>query len=153
MKIGFDLDGVLRDGSLGFLKLCLDLGLDKTGEALNIANMTLMRPLLNPFLFTTKDDEIYVVTNAIRTEDIEQKKNWVKHFLGDRVKLIITQVATGNKWGREYVDPVAIEKVRVLEKNGIEIYFDDDPAIVETMRDLTSKVKILKYGSWIDEYY
>ena len=38
-------------------------------------------------------------------------------------------------------------------KLGVEVYFDDDPAIIKVMRTLTDKIKFIKYGSWVDEYY
>lgn len=151
IKLAFDLDGVLREADIGFFRLCQDLGWKKTEEALYLKSITKMKPLLNPFLFATKNDEVYVVTNATKEWSVNLKKGWIKHFLGDRVKVIITQV--GGSWGKEYVDAVAEEKIKLMEKEGIEVYFDDDPAVVRKMRELTDKIKVLRYGSWTEEYY
>ena len=69
-------------------------------------------------------------------------------------------VARG-KWEKEYVDPVAEAKLERCYELDIDVYFDDDPAIVRRMRELNAedmekgkrKVVALKYGPWIDEFY
>jgi len=152
MKIAFDLDGVVRKGDLAFLKLCLELEKTISKDVLTLANMTYTEPLLNPFLFALADDEIYIVTNCLSEKSRQFKERWVNHFLGNRVKLITISVAA-NKWGKEYVDAVAKAKVEVMLKEGIEVYFDNDPAIIRVMRTLTDKIKFIKYGCWIEEFY
>jgi len=153
LKIAFDLDGVIRVCDLHFLKLCMDLGIDRTAEALKVYEMVARsQPLLNPFLFATKDDEIYIITNCMTKDSEEAKRRWVKHFLGDRIKFLAVRIAP-KAWKKSYVDPVAKAKVEVMLREGIDVYFDDDPAIIRVMRQLTDKVKFIKYGPWIDEYY
>jgi len=152
LKIAFDIDGVLRRKDLGFLKLCLDLGIEKTREALWMYDYAETEPILNPMLFATPDDEIYVITNCMTKESAEVKKRWIRHFYGDRIKFLHVSVAA-TSWGKKYVDAVAKAKVDIMLQEGIEVYFDNDPAIIRVMRSLTDKIKFIKYGPWIEEYY
>ena len=152
MKIAFDVDGVLREGRLGFFKLCTDMGTENSIEALKIETEASMRPLLNPFLFATADDEIYALSNCGSTHSAKQKRSWLYHFYGDRIKFISIEIANG-LWKKDYCDAVAKAKVEIMLKKGIEVYFDDDPAIIKVMRTLTDKIKFIKYSSWVDEYY
>ena len=103
-------------------------------------------------LFATKEDEIFVITNCGTKESGDQKRGWIKHFFGDRIKVITCEVAKG-LWKKAYCDATAKAKVDVMLELGIDVYFDDDPAIINVMRKLTDKIKFIKYGSWIDEYY
>ena len=121
-------------------------------EALKIETEASKRPLLNPCLFTTLDDEIYAITNCGSSHSVEQKKQWLNHFYGNKIKTIGIEIAKG-LWKKDYCDAVAKAKVDIMLKLGVEVYFDDDPAIIKVMRTLTDKIKFIKYGSWVDEYY
>ena len=153
MKIAFDMDGVLREGSLGLYKHLTEDPITKENlEALKIETMASMYPLLNPMLFATKEDEIYVITNCGNSHSAIQKKEWLEHFYGNRIKFFHIELAQG-LWKKDYCNAVAKAKVDIMLKEGIEVYFDDDPAIINVMRTLTDKIKFIKYGTWVQEYY
>ena len=152
MKIAFDMDGVLRDGRLGFYMLCRDLNSSESKRALDVETMASCNPLLNPMLFATKEDEIFAVTNISVGQTAQQKKDWLNHFYGNRLKFLCTEVPDC-KGERAYVDTVSKLKIKLMLKEGIQVYFDNDPMIVKIMRTLTDKITILKYGTWVEEYY
>jgi hypothetical protein len=152
MRIAFDVDGVLRENRLGFFKLCTEMGSNDALEALKIETESSVGLKLNPLLFATKDDEIYALTNCGSTHSAMQKREWLKHFYGDRIKFLAIEIAKG-LWKKDYCDATAKAKVDIMLREGIEVYFDDDPAIIKVMRTLTDKIKFIKYGSWVDEYY
>ena len=160
----FDLDGVVRRVDLAKLWIALEgIRVQDREDQHGYWNLHDIRePLLNPCLFALPDDEIFIITNCLSEEAEDRKREWVKHFFGDRVQLITISIAT-NKWGREYVDPVAEAKLRIILAYRIDVYFDDDPAIVRRMRELIEewcvreeygyRPVILKYGPWLREWY
>ena len=153
MKIAFDVDGVLRQGSLGLFKHLTNDPTEENLECLKVETMASMYPLLNPFLFATKEDEIYALTNCGSvSHSAIAKREWLYHFYGDRIKFLSIETANG-LWKKDYCDTVAKAKVEIMLKEGIEVYFDDDPAIINVMRTLTDKIKFIKYGTWVQEYY
>ena len=152
MKLAFDLDGVVRENDLGFLKLCLWLKEPEAIEALKIKYISSRKPLLNPADFATEDDQIYVISNCMTKDSMDEKRRWLNHYFSCKITFIPVQIATGD-WKKAYCDPVAKGKVEVMLNLGIDVYFDDDPAIIRVMRKLTKKIKFVKYGPWIKEYY
>jgi len=148
MNIAFDFDGILRRSHLGMLKICEDIN---SYEGFKIQSM-INDQILNPMLFALKNDKIFIISNCSNDSSIKEKKNWLKHFFGNRVKFIPI-IGFFDKWKKAYVDKVAKQKVDIMLKLGIDIYFDDDPAIIRVMRSMTDKIKFVKYGSWIEEYY
>ena len=153
MRIGFDMDGVLRTSNLGLLKACIAID---DFEPYKIDQLTSTQPLLNPNFFGMIEDELYCITNCMSDESAASKKVWLQHFYGDRVNLIPIQVAT-NAWGEDYAMPIAKAKLEKVLEEGIEVYFEDDPMIVRFMRELLTgkrndSVKIIKYGPWVKEY-
>ena len=152
MIIAFDVDGVLRQGSLGLYKHLTNPATPENIEALQIETMASMYPLLNPCLFATKGDVLLAISNCGNGHSKEQKADWLRHFYGDRIKFYGVEVATG-LWKKAYCDATAKVKVELMLKLGVEVYFDDDPAIINVMRTLTDKIKFIKYGTWVEEYY
>ena len=166
MRLGFDMDGVLRKIDLARLWLAINTNIKDHPDKEWVEGFwnlnDIREPLLNPSLFALPEDEIYVITNCLSEASREWKEMWIKHFYGDRIKLITISVAT-DKWGKEYVDPVAEAKLQIILAYRIELYIDDDPAIVRRMRKLIEernvleeygyKPVILKYGAWIREWY
>jgi len=146
------MDGVIRYSDLGILKLCQTIGYEKTRDAYVVHRMSRGGILLNPFDFAIEGDEVFCVSNCSSKERAKDKKQWLKHYFGNRIKLIPVVLAHG-AWKKDYVDTVAKAKVELMLKLGIEVYFDDDPAIIRVMRTLTDKIKFIKYGPWIKEYY
>ena len=146
MKIAFDLDGVLREGHLGFYYLCREQGWKNHIITETEASC---KPLLNPNLFTTEEDEVYVITDCGSGHSARQKKRWVRHFYGSKIKFLFTEIAKTYPNHNGYAKAVAKAKVAIMLLHGIEVYFDDCPEIINEMRRLTNKIKFIKYGTWI----
>jgi hypothetical protein len=143
---------------MGIFRLCTDDPTPDKIEALKLETMCSCKPLLNPLDFATKEDNIFCISNCMSDDSVFQKYEWLQHYYGDRVKFIHVQTAKG-LWKKDYVDAVAKAKLDIMVRLGIEVYFDDDPAIINTMREIASKdnlaknIKFLKYGTWVREYY
>ena len=168
MIIAFDMDGVLRNLDLAFIKVMEGLKCREGNDALKLHIDSHTAPNFNPGMFALQDDDIYCVTNCSSKNSAAKKERWLKHFYGDRVKLAPTFAGIGS-WGKDYVDPVARAKLDVLYQIEAEVYFDDDPAIIRVMRELHQQdlkefektddvwlmpyIKFMKYGSWIEEWY
>lgn len=163
MNIGFDMDGVLRRLDLSMMKFRDAINNKTAHEALEMHMRRETEPWINPGMFALPDDEIFCITNCSSQNGAERKREWLRHFYGNRVKIAPTFGGSG-KWGKEYVDDVARQKLDVCYKCDIEVYFDDDPAIIRVMRELHAMdvgamdgtpefIKFIKYGAWLEEVY
>lgn len=162
MNIAFDMDGVLKRISLANLKLCEVAG---DYDAFLIHRYTDGYPLLNPALISLPSDNLFVITNCSSEKSAERKRRWLHHFYGDRLK-ILPVFESINKWGKAYVDPVARAKLNIIYENDVQVYFDDDPAIIRRMREMHLEdledaymsphapyTAFMKWGPWIEEIY
>jgi len=168
MNIGFDMDGVLRRLDLSLFKFRDAINNKEAHEALEMHIRRETEPLFNPMMFALPSDDIYCITNCSSENSAERKKKWLNHFYGGRIEIVPVYAAQG-KWGNEYVDEVAKNKLEKCHEYEIEIYIDDDPAIIRRMRELHNDelkdfaksegihlmpyVKFLKYGAWLEEVY
>ena len=157
------MDGVLMRISLSTLKTSEVIG---NYDPIRLYRDTEGYPLLNPMLLSLPSDELFVITNCSSEKSADQKRRWLRHFYGDRLTLLPIFMAT-DKWGKDYVDPVARAKLDIIYKHKIEAYFDDDPAIIRRMRDMhydkiyealrqdlpTQDIAFFKWGPWIEEWY
>lgn len=146
MKIGFDLDGVLCDTDMNFLRLLErvppfegDLERKMEFEAWYFNER---RPLLNPEDFLSEGDEYYVITGRDREAHTEVTERWCSKF---------TPNAKGVYCVGEYPGPVEEGKAKKIVELGLDLYFDDHPVSVRKLREaLPSSVKVIQYGGrWI----
>lgn len=161
MKIAFDLDGVLKNISLAALKTSQLLG---DFSPIRLYRTTEGYPLLNPAMISLPSDELYVITNCSSSESAREKKRWVQHFYGDKINFHWISLSL-DKWGKEYVDPVARAKLDKMYHLQIDAYFDDDPSVIRVMREynevdlkppgkmFSKKIVFFKWGPWIEEVY
>lgn len=150
MKIAFDMDGVLKPMDLGFLHFCVGTSeiYKDSMESFRLHSATESKPLFNPMYLAMPNDVLYVISNCGTKEFVQSKEKWLRHYYGDRLIFKPVFVPFG-LWDKEFVSRVAKEKLRVIKEEGIEVYYDDDPAIVDELRNLTNKVKIMKLSSRI----
>ena len=82
MKIGFDIDGVLREINLPLLKIMEDYPETKEWYYAGL------KPLLNPILFIHQEDSMYIIT-VQKTEDKNHTMEWLDRFIPGKWKLIV----------------------------------------------------------------
>jgi len=146
MKIGFDMDGVLCDTDMNFLRLLERTPPFSEDLAKRIELETLYfnerKPLLNPESFLSEGDEFYVVTGRDRKIHGEVTETWCAKF---------TPNAKGVYCVGEYGSPVEDAKARKIVELGLDIFIDDHPVTVRKLREvLPPSVKVLQYGGrWI----
>lgn len=157
--IVFDCDGVLRQLNLAMIHVCDAIGNYQPGYVDSICNT---KPLLNPMDFALPEDDLYCLTRCSSEESAQRKAEWLYHWYGSRIKfkhILMNIPNSKDNWGPNYTDKVAYEKYHVLKEIGADIYFDDDPGIIRSLRELYNtdfitdkKIIFIKYGPWIEEY-
>ena len=146
MRIGFDLDGVLCDTDINYLRLWVsvppyDEDMEKRKEMEKIY-FSSRKPLLDPETFVGEGDEYYVITG--RDEEIggEVTRRWCNKYVPNAKGVFLVG---------EYWKPVKDAKAKKIIELGLDIYIEDDPLIVKTLRKaLPEEIKVIQYGGrWI----
>ena len=146
LKIGFDLDGVLCDTDMNFLRLLERVlpfqdDLEKMME-FEAWYFNERKPLLNPENFLSEGDEYYVITGRDNEFHGEVTERWCRKF---------TPNASGVYCVGEYPKLVEEGKAKKIVELGLDVYIDDHPVSVRKLRAaLPSHVKVIQYGGrWI----
>lgn len=151
MRIGFDLDGVLMTQDICLLQVmrCLEKHSNlpwarswyyRTGKL-----------QMDPKMFMNNEDEGFVIT--CREKGLESvTKIWCKRHI-PILKLIqvYPKVKTGVGTFRAWCNGSALAKAEVINKLGLDVYFEDVPIIVRRLRELCPNTKILRYGGDVYE--
>ena len=134
MKISFDLDGVLADTDRWFFRL-LDLH-----DSIDVTTMEKdyfsSRPLKHhPDYFMSKDDQGYIIT-ARKPSSKESTEEWLRKY---RIDLPITYVDSNGDidWSNYKKASIMVgkRKLEMLKTLTIDIHFDNNPYIVEVIRN------------------
>ena len=142
MKIGFDLDGVLCDidvSALGIIRyLCQE------GKEMEEWYYKDRKPLLNPYQFMT-DTDTFVIITARKDRLWPITRRWVDKFLPGAKLLLVNE-------GYTHPREIASAKWRVLIKEKVNIYFDDNLQVIKALRALRdvslrwTDIKFIQYG-------
>jgi len=148
-RIAFDIDGVLVDLDLNILGMIPEISNISLEKRLNLFNRFYYsnRPLnLNPLLFLHKDDELYFITGRNKAYQ-KITKEWKNKYY-PQAKLIILdhEEYSNDKSYARWLKKQAKLKAKALKKYKIDVYFEDSPIVVQELRRLCPKVKILQYG-------
>ena len=83
MKIGFDLDGVLCDTDLNFLRLMAHVFEEDRQKLIEMETLYFNNrsPLLNPENFLSEGDEYYIITGRSHKYGKEVTEEWCKGTL------------------------------------------------------------------------
>jgi len=139
MKIAFDLDGVLCDIDVSMLNIIYKLKQIKKETELWYYRER--KPLLNPYMFLTEDDEFIIVT-ARKKHLYDVTKRWLGKFL------------PGVKWflvDEGYTTPEAIaqKKLSILQDEKVDVYIDDNQGVIKMLRSMNTDIKFIQYGGRI----
>lgn len=142
MKIGFDLDSVLATQHIPSIILI-------TGNhfAEDQYCGTLIHQLI-PSMFLGKNDVAVIITGRMpRLSPIT--KEWCKlHF--PQIKVYEARTAQWKSTSPEelerWYDETAKNKAVIINKQKIDVYFEDMPETVERLRKLCPNCRIIQYG-------
>jgi len=133
MTIGFDLDGIICDINI------FELVLSEKLSFVESYYYKERKPLLNPYMFLTNDDDFIIITaREKRLSSIT--KQWIDKFLPGAKWFIVD---TGyNEDPRE----TAEKKLKILLREKVEVYFDDNPDIIKELRKKCNTIKFIQFG-------
>lgn len=137
MKIAFDLDGVICDLDLASFHYVFK----EDGDSAEKGYYLSRKVQFNPYLLLHEDDEAIIIT-ARRYGWKGLTEEWLK---AQGIKIPIVHEATT-------IPPSDFEKLAewkadIINREKVELYIDDNPAIVKTLRKLCPKTTILQYGA------
>jgi len=146
MKIGFDLDGVLRTLDLFPLRICKEISDDY--DMMKWYYM-LLKPELNPFMFLSEDDEAYIISMQ-KDRDRELTEKWLRKFLPTITAHVLVHNWNASDWKAQNSEKInnewSSQKATKIKELGLEVFFEDDPQVVKQLRELCPETKIIQYG-------
>ena len=151
MKISFDLDGVIADTDKWFFRLCdfLLRGKKERDPLLDtmVSDYFLHRPLkYHPNQFMADGDLGYIITSR-RPDTRFDTEEWLRRH-GIHLPIVFSDYNGEIAWfDYEMASCSAgIKKARIIKELGVEIHFDNNPYIVEKIRELVPDVKAVLIG-------
>lgn len=147
MRIGFDLDGVITEISI-VNWLFMDTVKDKKKREL-IKEFLHFVPKLkyHPQEFLHEGDEYVIITGRDR-QFRQLTEKWLKNHGIQTSSVFYASSGTAGDYETidDFFDVVAEKKAQYIKSECVEVYFEDSPVIVEKLRMLCPKVKIVQVG-------
>ena len=144
MKIGFDMDGVLCDTDLNFLRFMANVFEEDRDKLIEMETLyfNARGPLLNPEDFLSEGDEYYVITGRSHEHHDKVTQEWCRKYAPN---------ASGVYCVGKRREPVEEDKARKIMELGLDVFIDDHPVTVKTLREkFQGEVLIIQYGGrWI----
>jgi hypothetical protein len=144
MKIGFDLDGVIADLDITLFRLIRRVNFQdeehKNRFTQSYFGGLKLRENWNPEELIAKGDEYHIITARHSTIDDSATFEWCKKYCTNAKSVNIVGKQGDN---RERSTKAKAEKIKEL---GIEVFFEDDPRLVKTLRELCPETKIIQVG-------
>lgn len=150
MRISFDLDGVIASTDRWFFRLfnILEPTKHRRQDLLDIMEMDYYssRPLkYNPYFLMTPEDNGHIITSRkLKAKDVTQK--WLyKH----QILLPIYYIDNNSIDWTDYEKASVIAgtyKAEIINNLGVEVHLDNNPYIVEVIRNRLLDVKVILVG-------
>lgn len=147
MRVGFDLDGVIVEYSIAKW-LLVDGIKDKERRELIYFFLTSNCKLKShPSEFLHKDDEYVIITGRAKRWR-KTTKEWLKRHGINTSTLFMCNVGLPRDYSSigVFFDAMAGAKARYIKSECLDIYFEDSPVLVEKLRKLCPKVRIIQIG-------
>jgi hypothetical protein len=157
MRVGFDLDGVLSTQSLAVLAVLSHV------KGLGFAKEWYYRECelkMDAKQFLAKEDTPVIVTARESIPGIVRiTEEWVERHIGAGIPIIWLSMGSklpppislggtvGSKRALRVLDAMAAKKAEVINREGIEVYFDDSEYLVKKLRKMCPNCKIIHYGA------
>lgn len=144
MRIGFDLDGVLATQSIQ------EIVINKVNPFLEKIYYDTLKPNLNPYMFLKESDKGFIIS-ARRKELHKVTKRWCDKWF-PALKLCF---AERESWRhvqemKHWHELVAESKSKVINRLKLDVYFEDLPEVVNALRKLCPRTKIIQYGGRLE---
>lgn len=154
MKIGFDLDGVVADIDLVALELIHSIQDPKLRRKLEEQYYLNRKVLLDPSKCKVNNmDTIYIITSRYSTTGLdinEITKEWLRqHNIYFDVLLFVENPIYYLSNLEEWYKELSHRKAEIINKEKLDIFFEDDPKIVKHLRTICPMTKIVKFGDRI----
>lgn len=147
IKFSWDLDGgVLEGGHLYFFRnLNITSRIDKQEAKRSEMEFYASRKLkYRPALFASEGDEVFIIT-CRKTEARDITKKTLKKY-EINAPIIFADEKGEIDWSSSYEEAskkAARLKAKVIKRLGINVHFDNNPIVVEALRELCPEVKII----------
>jgi len=149
MKISFDLDGVITDGHHWFFELLHPLRITYPIEAkqaeLSYYSSRLIK--FHPNLFLVEGIDEGIIITARKPVARQVTEQWLRRY-GILLPVFFIDPYDTLDWfcyAKASKESAAL-KARVIERQGVEIHFDNNPILVKTLRNILPGVKIILVG-------
>jgi len=145
MKISFDLDGVVTDGSGWFFSLCEAVGNhNESVKAARLRYYDSCKLKHNPQLFLSRLDEGFIITSR-KSESKIITRDWLRRH-GILIPVFHIEGADHIDWANypQASIEAAKQKVKLIRHLDINVHFDNNPYIVEELRRLTQLAFIIQ---------
>ncbi|MEM2260840.1 MAG: hypothetical protein QXK24_00165 [Ignisphaera sp.] len=154
MKIGFDLDGVVADIDLIALELIHSIQDPKLRKRLEEQYYLNRKVLFNPSKCKMNNlDTIYIITSRYSTTGLdinEITKEWLKqHNVYFDILLFVENPIIYLNDLEQWYKELAYRKAEVINKEHLDVFFEDDPKIAKHLREMCPMTKIVKFGDRI----
>ena len=150
MKLGFDLDGVLADIDRTHLKWIHNIDDLEQTKYIEHIYYTDRKPLINPRTYLAEGDTYYIITarhNNLKPVTERYVKKWFPDCSG--LYIVGGDPELYDKDFEAWKDFILEEKIKLFKELGIEVFFDDNPGLVQKYRKRTD-IPIIQYGSRLD---
>ncbi len=148
MKFGFDLDGTLCNSDITLLRM-IDQMTPEQREAIEEWYYLDREPKLNPEDFLGEDDEYIIITGRSKKVELITHE-WVEKYCANCKKLFIVDLgpAYGCTNGQvlHWSKKQARLKSKIINREKVEVYFEDNGECVKELRKLCPKCKIVQFG-------
>jgi len=157
MRVGFDLDGVLSTQSLTILAILTHT------RGLNFAKEWYYRECelkMDPKQYLAKEDEPIIVTARENIPGIVKiTEEWIEIHIGNGIPIVWLSMESklpppislggvvGSKKSLKVLNTMAVKKAEVINREGIEVYFDDSEYLVKKLRAMCPGCKVIHYGA------
>lgn len=151
MRISFDLDGVITSSSKWFFRL-LDMIREVNPQSPNLQRTEIdyydsLELRLNPNLFLANEDEGFIIT-CRKPYSKQVTLDWLAKY-GIRLPVFFVDEKDEIDWMnyREGSLRAAKIKARKIESLGVGIHFDNNPYLIEILRQELPDIKIIAIGA------
>ncbi len=100
---------------------------------------------INPLDYLAEDDELILITGRSKCL-FNCTKKWAKKYF-PKAKLFMTNVKIPSDQVVDFHAEQVRTKAEVINREKVDVYFEDNPVVVKGLRIACPNTKIIQYGS------
>ena len=149
MKIAFDLDGCLCNIDVAVLRM-MDNQPEDVKASVEEWYYRERKPLLDPRLFLSEGDELYIITSRPERLAIITSR-WISRYYPKSILRFAYHETMENGVNSkeevsDWLKHQAKVKADILNDLNLDVYFEDSPVTVKWLREFCPNIKIIHYG-------